>query len=70
MSDGTGNEGWNHDVFTVTPGIPGDSGSGYWAPRPSTTAPSSDQAAASHSSLTVHSRSAASGSHAHGRTCW
>ena len=29
MSDGTGNGGWNHDVFTVTPGIPGDSGSGY-----------------------------------------
>jgi len=29
LSLGTGNEGWNHDVFTVTPGIPGDSGSGY-----------------------------------------
>ncbi|WP_205712128.1 hypothetical protein [Euzebya rosea] len=29
LSLGTDNEGWNHNVFTVTPGIPGDSGSGY-----------------------------------------
>jgi hypothetical protein len=26
---GTSNEDWTHDVYTATPGIPGDSGSGY-----------------------------------------
>jgi hypothetical protein len=26
---GTSNGGWNHTVYTVTPGIPGDSGSGF-----------------------------------------
>jgi hypothetical protein len=26
----TGNSGWNHTVYTVTPGIPGDSGSGFF----------------------------------------
>jgi len=26
---GTGGNGWSHDVYTATPGIPGDSGSGY-----------------------------------------
>ena len=26
---GTANGGWNHTVYTVTPGIPGDSGSGF-----------------------------------------
>lgn len=26
---GTDSSGWNHNVYTVTPGIPGDSGSGY-----------------------------------------
>lgn len=26
---GQSNEGWTHDVYTVTPGIPGDSGSAY-----------------------------------------
>jgi hypothetical protein len=26
---GTGGAGWSHDVYTVLPGIPGDSGSGY-----------------------------------------
>jgi hypothetical protein len=26
----TSNSGWNHTVYTVTPGIPGDSGSGFF----------------------------------------
>lgn len=26
---GTDSDGWNHQVYTVTPGIPGDSGSGF-----------------------------------------
>ena len=26
---GTSNDDWTHDVYTVTPGIPGDSGSGF-----------------------------------------
>jgi hypothetical protein len=26
---GTDSDGWNHTVYTVTPGIPGDSGSGF-----------------------------------------
>jgi hypothetical protein len=26
---GTDSGGWNHTVYTVTPGIPGDSGSGF-----------------------------------------
>ena len=29
VSLGTDSGGWNHNVYTVTPGIPGDSGSGY-----------------------------------------
>jgi hypothetical protein len=29
VSLGDGNGGWNHTVYTVTPGIPGDSGSGF-----------------------------------------
>lgn len=29
VSLGTDSGGWNHRVYTVTPGIPGDSGSGY-----------------------------------------
>ena len=29
MSLGTDSGGWNHTVYTVTPGIPGDSGSGF-----------------------------------------
>jgi hypothetical protein len=29
VSLGTDSGGWNHDVYTVTPGIPGDSGSGF-----------------------------------------
>jgi len=29
LSLGTSNGGWNHTVYTVTPGIPGDSGSGF-----------------------------------------
>jgi hypothetical protein len=26
---GASNNGWSHDVYMVTPGLPGDSGSGY-----------------------------------------
>jgi hypothetical protein len=26
---GTGGDGWSHDVLTLTPGVPGDSGSGF-----------------------------------------
>ena len=26
----TSNSGWNHTIYTVTPGIPGDSGSGFF----------------------------------------
>jgi hypothetical protein len=29
ISLGDSNSGWNHTVYTVTPGIPGDSGSGF-----------------------------------------
>jgi hypothetical protein len=29
VSLGTGGDGWTHTVYTVTPGIPGDSGSAY-----------------------------------------
>ena len=29
LSLGTDSDGWNHPVYTVTPGIPGDSGSAY-----------------------------------------
>lgn len=29
VSLGTDSAGWNHNVYTVTPGVPGDSGSGY-----------------------------------------
>lgn len=29
ISLGTDSGGWNHNLYTVTPGIPGDSGSGY-----------------------------------------
>jgi len=29
---GTHSEGWSHDVYTVTPGVPGDSGSGFLDP--------------------------------------
>jgi hypothetical protein len=29
LSLGTDSGGWNHSVYTVTPGIPGDSGSGF-----------------------------------------
>jgi hypothetical protein len=29
VSLGSSNGGWNHTVYTVTPGIPGDSGSGF-----------------------------------------
>ena len=29
ISLGTDSEGWNHPVYTATPGIPGDSGSGF-----------------------------------------
>jgi hypothetical protein len=29
ISLGTDSNGWNHTVYTVTPGIPGDSGSGF-----------------------------------------
>lgn len=29
QSMGTDSSGWNHNVYTVTPGVPGDSGSGY-----------------------------------------
>lgn len=29
VAAGDGGEGWTHEVYTVTPGIPGDSGSGF-----------------------------------------
>ncbi|MGI8900455.1 MAG: hypothetical protein ACR2HA_05935 [Nocardioides sp.] len=29
MSVGTGGGGWTHPVYTVTPGVPGDSGSAF-----------------------------------------
>jgi hypothetical protein len=30
VSLGTGEEGWAHQVYTATPGVPGDSGSGFF----------------------------------------
>jgi len=33
LSLGTDSGGWNHTVYTVTPGIPGDSGSGFLDPN-------------------------------------